>query len=425
MSADLTANVSDSSVKEFLGAFIEHPFLIFSLMFLVWFGMLLYKERIFFFEIIKSYFSSFGGRRKITKIDLTQHQIFKDLDYWIDYRVNQLYGSILTGSYDKAKIAMARAILLIKLRDTKSWLSCFVNETNFEDSSSDIRSIFHYKKEKHNAIQWAAYKERGIPSRFIEKFMEVSRIHESYLVRSCDDLLSERVPMNIYEKVYMLLGFLTVYYSTLIIEIGRVIESINGDLKGEVFDNMVVGGNDYRCYPVPNRDFIPLVETKLNEVILSTKASRASIFVIHDVPSDDYLQGCISRVYEYEVKGFLPVMSHFQYKPAICLTDMVSTWKQHQGFHGNVSELNDLLKEMLITIGVEAIFTYPMFVGGKLKGFLALEYSSIDTYNNLNIEKVSEIIKKYASILNVYIDYSKTGLNYEGNSMREVREDRG
>lgn len=102
----------------------------------------------------------------------------------------------------------------------------------------------------------------------------------------------------------MLLGFLTVYYSTLIIEIGRVIESINGDLKGEVFDNMVVGGNDYRCYPVPNRDFIPLVETKLNEVILSTKASRASIFVIHDVPSDDYLQGCISRVYEYEVKDF-------------------------------------------------------------------------------------------------------------------------
>lgn len=56
MSADLTANVSDSSVKEFLGAFIEHPFLIFSLMFLVWFGMLLYKERTFFFEIIKAIF---------------------------------------------------------------------------------------------------------------------------------------------------------------------------------------------------------------------------------------------------------------------------------------------------------------------------------------------------------------------------------
>ena len=80
---------------------------------------------------------------------------------------------------------------------------------------------------------------------------------------------------------------------------------------------------------------------------------------------------------------------------------------------------------MLITIGVEAIFTYPMFVGGMLKGFLALEYNSIDTYNNLDIDRVSEIIKKYASILNVYIDYSKTGLNYEGNSMREVREDRG
>lgn len=425
MSADLTANVSDSSVKEFLGAFIEHPFLIFSLMFVVWFGYILYKERAYFVEALKDYLFFTGRRRKkITKTDLVQHQIFKDLDYWIDYRVNQLYGSTLVGNYDKAKIAMARAILLIKLRDTKQWLSCFINETNFEDTAANIRSIFHHKKEKHNAIQWTAFKERGIPTRFIEKFMEVSRIHENYVIRSCDDLLSEKVPMDIYEKVYLLLGFLTVYYSTLIIEIGHVIESINGDLKGEVFDNMVVGGNDYRCYPVPNREFIPLVETKLNEIILSTKSNRASIFVIHDVPSDDYLQGCISRVYEYEAKGFNPVMSRFQYKPAICIADMIAVWKQHQGFHGNVSELNDLLKEMLVSIGIEAVVTYPMFVGGYLKGFLALEYNSLDTYNNLDIEKVTGIAKKYASILNVYIDYSK-GLSYEGNAMREVREDRG
>lgn len=424
MSANLTANVSDSSVKEFLGAFIEHPFLIFSLMFVVWFGYILYKERAYFVEALKDYLFFTGRRKKITKTDLVQHQIFKDLDYWIDYRVNQLYGSTLVGNYDKAKIAMARAILLIKLRDTKQWLSCFINETNFEDTVANIRSIFHHKKEKHNAIQWTAFKERGIPTRFIEKFMEVSRIHENYVIQSCDDLLSEKVPMDIYEKVYLLLGFLTAYYSTLIIEIGHVIESINGDLKGEVFDNMVVGGNDYRCYPVPNREFIPLVETKLNEIILSTKSNRASIFVIHDVPSDDYLQGCISRVYEYEAKGFNPVMSRFQYKSAICLADMIAVWKQHQGFHGNVSELNDLLKEMLVSIGIEAVVTYPMFVGGYLKGFLALEYNSLDTYNNLDIEKVTGIAKKYASILNVYIDYSK-GLSYEGNAMREVREDRG
>lgn len=68
MSADLTANVSDSSVKEFLGAFIEHPFLIFSLMFLVWFGMLLYKERTFFFEIIKAIFPLLAEEEKLLRL---------------------------------------------------------------------------------------------------------------------------------------------------------------------------------------------------------------------------------------------------------------------------------------------------------------------------------------------------------------------
>ena len=289
----------------------------------------------------------------------------------------------------------------------------------------DIKIEFLHKKEKHRSLQWNEYKKRDIPLKFIEKFVEVSRIHENYVMNSLGEMLSEYIPITIQEKLYLMLGFLSTYYATLVLEVGRVVDSINGDLKGEVFDGMVVGGNEYKSYPVPNREFIPLVETKLNEILMATRASRASVFVFHDFIGDDYCQGCISRIYEYEVKGYTPVMSKFQYKPAICISDMLPSWKSHEGFYGEISNVNDMLKEFLVEIGVEAIATYPIFIGGQLKGFIGLEYSNLEVFRKQDMERVYEILKKYASILNIYVDYRKTGLNYEGNALREIREDRG
>lgn len=426
MDANITTTLSDNSIKDFLGTFIEHPFLIIVLLFIVWLGVVLYKERENVFEILKAYFFINFHRRKIAKNDLLEHQLFKDLDYWIDYRVNQMYGQTSNHSYDKAKIAMARAMLLLKLKDSKLWLQDFVHNTNFELASlEDIKVSFLHKKEKHRSIQWNEYKKRGIPQKFIEKFVEVSRIHETYVMDALAGMLSEKIPMTIYEKLYLVLNFLSTYYTTLIVETGRVVDSINGDLKGEIFDGMIVGGNEYKSYPVPNREYIPLVETKLNEILMISRASRASIFIFHDFIGDDYLQGCISRIYEYEVKGFSPVMGKFQYKPAICVSDMIQNWKRHEGFCSEISDVNDMLKEFLVEIGVEAIITYPMFLGGQLKGFIGLEYSNLEVFRNQDLEKVLGIIKKYSSILNIYIDYRKTGLSYEGNSLREIREDRG
>lgn len=425
MEGQINANVSDSTYIRLIDAAIEHPFIIAGFFVLIWFSIVLYKQPSQFVDMIKALFFLYRkpDKKKVTKADLENHQIFKDLVFWREHRINQLYGNNCFPGYDKAKLAMGRAILTIKLKDTEHWLSCFIKNTDFEDPYLNIRSLFQHKKEKHKSIQWDEFKKRGIPNKFVEKFIEVSRIHENYILRCLDDLLSDKVPMTIYERVYLLLGFLDIYYSTLILETNHVIQSINGDLRGEIFDGMVVGGNDYRCYPVPSRDYIPLVETKLHEILIATKASRASIFVLHDFVGDDHGLGYFSKIYEYELRGYTPTMKEFQYKNAACLVDILPILKQHQGFCSKANQLNEVLQDLLNKVGILAIYAYPMFVNNQLKGFIGLEYNVLEIYEGTNKEETMDTLKKYTSLLNIYIDYTSTGFSYEGNAMREARND--
>lgn len=423
MTPEIHANITatDDTFNTFIIAAVHHPFTISLLIVLLTFAYMVYRKPKEAWSFIKSAltFKIFIKHKPITKEDLLNHQLFKDLQYFIEYKINNLYNQNTFQNLDKAKLLMAHDLLMVKMQDVLKWTKCIVSNYDLDDPYINIRNILRNKIDKHNALIWSEWKELGIPELFINKFIEVSRVHSDYVSLVLDDLLSDKIPLSIYERIFLVLGCLNQYYTTIILRTKDVIQSINGDLKGLIYKGLVIGGNDYKYYPVPCREYIPIVEKKLQEVSLATKAKRVGIYTFHDFVGDDYLQGHFSKLYEYDASGFLPLISKFQYKSAALLSDILSDLKQHQGKALNSNKINEVYANLLVENGISSIIVYPIFLYDKLRGFLALEYNSAEVFDKYNNDNTMELIKKYSALLNIYLDYTKTGFNYSNNRVQE------
>ena len=415
---EVTFSGSDSGFIKLLESYNDSPFKVSIFMLTLWILYVLYKERSTVLDLLRGFLLLRAKRKKLKKQDLLTHQVFKDLDFWIEYRINQLYSPDDSKINDKAKVAIGRDLLLIKFKNIREWLFNFVDTTNLDDPCLNIRSLFLHRIEKNASIQYSLLKDNGIPPLFINKFTEISRIHESYLSKCNDDILSDKVPLTMYERMYVLLGNFSTYLTTMLAEMNYVIQSINGDLKGIHYKHYIIGGNDYRCYPVPCRDYIPYVEDNLAKLSGLTKANRCCVSVFHDVADDDYTRGCFSKIYEYHTHGLSSSMQHFQYKSCAMLMDILPELKQHKSFTSKTSNLNPLFRDLTEKVGVEVVCIYPIFNKDRLRGFLEIAYTNDEAYANLDASEIQNNMKYYASLLNVYVDYSKDGLNFAGNEMK-------
>lgn len=418
---DIQANISDATFTKIIDTAVDHPFTFTAFILLLACVLMVYKCPKEFWSIIKETFNFriFLRKRAITKEDLLNHQFFKDIKFLLDYKINQLYNQETFQHFDKAKLLMAHDLLQVKILDVQHWVTDFVENTNFNDPYLNIRSLLKDRLDKHNINIWNEYQKLEIPSLFIEKFTEISKIHTEYLSLVLDDFLSDKIPLTIYERMFIILGCLSQYYMTLVIQMKEVLQSINGDLKGLVYKGQVIGGNNYKYYPVPTTEYISIVEKRLQEISLVTRAKRVSIYLLHDYVGDDYLQGNFSKLYEYESMGFSSLLPKFQYKTATLLCDVLSKFKQHQGVMTEASKLNEVFANLLVENGIVAIAYYPIFLHNSLRGFLALEFNSLDTYNKTNKENTLASLKKYSALLNTYLDYTKTGFSYSGTMIKE------
>ena len=407
-----TINLTDDTFKWLLFQVVEHPFILIFCFGSFLFLLALYKERVKVISEIK--LLPMFRKRKIIEADILQHQLFKDLDFYVKEKIPQIYDPEFYNHCDPVKLEIARDLLTIKFQNSLDWLREFFTKTNFKDPYLNPRSLFIHRREKNLATQYYLYKKQGIPVLFIEKFLEVSKPASNYVIKSIDDLLSDKIPLDIYEKLYLVLGNLSSYYSSLLMYMKDVIICINGDLKGQVYKGKVVGGNNYKTYPVPDRSFIPLVERKLETLTLQMKASRTSVCVFHDMDQDDYFNGFFSKIYEFENFGITPAFSDFQFKPTSLLLEFLPTFKQHLGYNNLVSNINERLSTLLLRNGTVAFYTYPLFVENKLKGFLIVGYNSLERYQELSEEKAYEFMKSTGFLINHYIIY-ENGLNYANN----------
>ena len=412
-----TVNLTDDSFRWFLFQLIAHPILMcFSFAFFL-FILGIYKERVKIVAAIK--LLPIFRKKSIKLPDILNHQLFKDLDFYVKEKIFQAYDPELNTKIDPVKMEIARDFLLIKFQNSLTWLYEFFCKTDFEDPYLNIRSLFIHRYEKNLAIQYSLYKEQGIPPLFIEKFVEVTKPSSDYVLHSIHDLLSEKIPLTIYEKLYMALGNLSSYFSTLLLDMKDVITCINGDLRGQIYNGKIVGGNNYKIYPVPDRSYIPRVEQKLEALCLQLNGCRSSVCVFHDVNKDDYFDGLFSKIYEYENLGFKPAISELQYKSNSLLLEFLPKLKQHEGCKGILTNVNEHLQTIMIHCGVIAFYAYPLFNDNQLKGFLLVTFNNMENYKDLDEEETFEILKNTGFLLNHYITYEK-GLNYSGNRLKTI-----
>jgi len=366
---------------------------------------------------IKSLFSSSKKVRRLTREDLLKHQIFKDIDFKLDYSINQKYDPDNSECrYDPGKIAIAREILIIQLTIIKEWLLDFIKTTDFDSEYVDVRTIFRHKYDKSLSAQYSEYRNSQIPRIVINKFLEVCKLHEMYLMNSIDDILSDKINLNIYEKVMIVLANFNVYINAAYTNMESVIDSINGDLKGTSFKRWIIGGNEYKCYPVPDKNYIALAKTQLRQLSLLTRASRCSVFVFHEYDKDNYLQGYFSELYEYFTEGLSSVLRKFQFLPASILgSEMITSLKQHKLYTIKVEDTQGMFKDLNTASNVSIICAYPIFFSGELRGFLEVCFSSEESFSASDFANIENYIKECCGLINIYVDYSK-GLNYEGNT---------
>ena len=416
MTTALQASVGDATFIKIIDTMVNYPIIVCSFIIVIACIYTACKKPKAFFKLLKSVFTfHFYDRKKvITKKDLINHQLFKDLTFLIDYKLDLLYVQETFQNFDKAKLMMAHDLLKLKLVDVRAWILDLIESTDFEDPYLNLKSLLKNKLDKHNIYIWNEYKKLDIPILFIEKFLEIVKIQTECLSLALNDFLSDSMPLTVYERVFFILSCLSQYYITLVLRMKDVIQSINGDLKGLVYKGQVVGGNNYKLYPVPSREYIPIVQKRLQELSIVSKAKRVSIYVLHDYVGDDYLQGCFSKTYEYESSGFSSILSKFQYKPASLLCDLLSNFKQHQGVIKETDKLNEVFATLLIENGILGIAAYPIFLHDSLRGFICLEFNTLEIFNTIVPEDLLGLLKKYSSLLNIYLDYTKTGFSYSG-----------
>lgn len=171
--------------------------------------------------------------KKITQSDITNHDIFNYIDFWV-------YSKVPTFQFStEYRTAVFRKYLTIYLKSYKSVLVNYVNSKEFEsmDDAQICKSllnlvntiVYEYEKEMSNV---------GIPNIIIDKMKEKNNTTISLMLDLIDGVCGSQFykSENNLLKVYSILNILLSVLENTISNSETVCNSINGALKGLVFD---------------------------------------------------------------------------------------------------------------------------------------------------------------------------------------------
>lgn len=351
-------------------------------------------KTVFYFIINKKQF------KHKTKKDLEKHQIFKDLLYWKEYSVDQCFAP-----GDIVKLKIAKEVLRINLTTTYKWLKASVDNVE-KIVEGNTRKLLGQDFEKLAAIQWTEYKKRGIPDAFLRKFSDVNSVAKNFIQDRMNDLLAEDMNLDIYDRLYLVLGSLNTYYGTLLTDLPRTVQALNGDLRGCVFDGEVIGGADtVRCYLPPNLSYKTPALNRLNELIHSSKCARACVFVFHDYIEENILDGKVSAVYEAVAPGVSPITAEVSYIDVTPLTNIVQRLLKHEKVLLNTRDADADLAQILHHQGVQVLLAQGIWIKDKLVGALVLAWLNEDIMSFVDMDQVQKTIEEYALKLSHYVDY--------------------
>ena len=386
------------------------PFWVLLTLFLIW----IFKEQInkLIGVIINLFSKKFSHKTKFYKSsDLKKHQLFKDLDYWLKTGIEAIHltnnGLETDEEYIKGKEEIAKDVVRIKFEVIKESFTTFINETDFDNIDYEV--AHQYLLDTITKIKITEMHEMlkaGIPSKFLEKYNVFSKIGNKILLDSVKLLYQKDIDFSVPTRMYLSLSNIDGYLNISFNSIAESINSINGDLKGEEYHGHILGRNHKGILKPPSTQNNMAAIEKLNDILKTFNASRATISKLYNMKDDDITSGQHSCIYEAVGHGITSVLEIIQDIPNNIDPNVMVILNRGENIAVDISKFSKERAQSFLDRGAVAIIMSPIYNGNKLDGVLCLDYFSLDDFERIiEMDKFDEHLYKCADSVSPYIIY--------------------
>lgn len=349
--------------------------------------------------------------------DIKTHQIFKDLDFWLEMGIESINlnhthsGFPYTSrykeaeSYIKAKEQIAKDILRIKFSVVKEYLESFIQDNDLEKIELEqAKKFVETYLNKCEIKQYNLMKKENIPGPFLKKYFvyETSAIEVlnhtivAYLDDKCFNL-------DILTRIYLIFNSINSYLADTYNTMLSTVAAINGDLNGEEYKGKVIGEKRQEILQPPHSSYITACRDLLKVIMTEFGASRAYLLKYYTKKSGDYVHSCVYEVCDI---GVMPMISKIQNITNTTDSEALEMLKNGTIVSVDISKFNNFISTRLTERGINAIILAPIFSGNEFSGVLALDYLSIKEYEvRKNTKNIDEKLQKYCSDLSTYLTY--------------------
>ena len=355
--------------------------------------------------------------KRYTINDIKNHQIFKDLDFWLEMGIDSInLNHTHTGfpysarhketeDYMKAKEEIAKDILRIKFTVIKEYLESLINDNDL--TKIDLDNAKKYVEEYLNKCQIKQYnmmKKQNIPQQFSKKYFVYEQMSIEFLNQTILAYLDEKCfNLDILSRIYLIFNSLNTYLADTYNTMLSTVSAINGDLNGVEYKGEVIGEKRQEILQPPHSSYVHPCREELKAIMTEFGASRAYLLKYFTNEKDEYLHSC---VYEVCDVGVMPMITKIQNVPNNVDSEVLSMLKNGTIISVDISKFNNFLSKRLTERGINAIILVPIFSGTEFSGILALDYLSIREYDgHKNMKDFDAILEKHALELTSYLTY--------------------
>lgn len=344
-----------------------------------------------------------------TKKDILRHPIFRNLDYWLNIGIHavRLKSNIHPEEedYTNNKEKMAKEVIRIKYETTRESLKAFVEENDFDNMDEEVASAYLIDCLVKNSItQKQRFIERGISPKFLNKFYLLTDITEKLVFNAVKNFFTRGCELSTSSKMYVALntidGCLSVIFNNLI----DTIDSINGDLKDEMFDGEPMCKSFKAILKPPHPTYSMIVEEKLEGVLRELNGARAFIIKYFNKDNERYH----STIYESTIKGVTSELQNIQMISDDREKNITMIMKNHGNIAADISKFGAGTIERFNSRGVKGIIIAPIYNENKIDGALCIDYLSIEKFEKISkISDLDDILNNYTKKFAPYIIYPK------------------
>lgn len=354
--------------------------------------------------------------KEYTINDIKNHQLFKNLDFWISIGIKTLkiinikYLGIdkfhnESEDYQLAKEEIAKDILKTKFKTIQEYMEKFINEVplNKIDLPS-LKSSFNTYWKKCGIKQKSELIEIGIPEIFLQKYFIYEKSTNELLDQTINSYFDENVfSLNIESRIYLVLNaidnYLTDSYNNMIFTVSE----INGDLNGLEYKGHTIGIKKTDVLQPPHSTFVMQVNEIIKKIMYEFSASRVSVIKYFKTSSEELYH---STVYECCDSGILPILHNNQKLPTTSESEILTILKNKNIIAADISKFNTTLISRFSERGSVAVILVPIFEHEDFSGLILLDYFNLEKFDKIKSSMdMDDKLNQYSKQLVPFISY--------------------